>query len=146
MTRERRLGKTDALVWTLSLAAGIGYLVCALQADGNEVFGLYFPLCHLFLFTTVPMCLILCAAFETLPLEWLRKPLRALGACSLEIYLLNVSIFAEVELLRKFICFGPDHRLYYLIMFAVNIALGMGFHFGMEKMSAEKRLQKLISR
>ena len=50
------------------------------------------------------------------------------GRNSLEIYLLNVSLFSQTELLRKLVCFGPSNRLYFLVMFAANIALGCLLH------------------
>lgn len=145
VTEERKVGKKDAQFWALWLGIGLLYLSWSLSQRAGEGFRLQLPLCHLFLFTTVPMCLALCAAFEKLPLEWLRKILARIGECSLEIYLFNASIFTEVELLRKFVHFGPSNRLYYLIMFTVNIALGIGFHRWMEKLSVTKRVQKLIS-
>ena len=40
------------------------------------------------------MCLVLCCAFQQLPLGWLCRFLRLLGENSLEIYLLNVSVFS----------------------------------------------------
>ena len=144
--QERKVGKKDAAFWAVWLVLGLFYLSRSMAVRaGGEGFRLQLPLCHLFLFTTVPMCLTLCAAFEKLPLEWLQKPLRKIGECSLEIYLFNASIFTEVELLRRFVHFGPSNRLYYLIMFAVNIALGIGFHHAMEKLKIEKRLKKLVS-
>ena len=141
VTEERKLGKKDIAFWGLWLALGFLYLSQSLAQRTGEGFRLQLPLCHLFLFTTVPMCLALCAAFEKLPLGWLQKPLRKIGECSLEIYLWNASIFTQVELLRKFVRFGPSNRLYYLIMFTVNIALGIGFHHLMERLAPKKRLQ-----
>ena len=145
ITEDKKLQKEDILFWAAWLCAGIAYLAAALWRMGYEDFFLYLPMCHLFLFTTVPMCLTLCAAFEHLPLGWLQKPLRKIGECSLEIYLLNVSVFSEVELLRRLLSFGPDNRLYYLVSFAVNIALGMALHRFMECLS-QNRLQKTIAR
>lgn len=139
ITENRKVQKGDILFWAVLLCAGIAYLAASLWRMGHEDFALYLPMCHLFLFTTVPMCLILCAAFERLPLGWLQKPLRKLGECSLEIYLLNVSVFSEVELLRRLISFGPSNRLYYLVMFAVNIALGTGLHRFMQYLLPDSR-------
>lgn len=138
ITQDKKLGKKDILFWAAWLCLGFGYLSVSMAQRMGESFPLQLPLCHLFLFTTVPLCLILCAAFERLPLKWLQKPLRRIGECSLEIYLLNASIFTEVELLRKVVSFGPSNRLYYLIMFVVNIALGIGFHRLMERFQNTK--------
>ena len=85
-------------------------------------------MCHLFLFTTIPICLTGCWCFEHLPLGWLRKFLRLVGENSLEIYLLNVSFFSETALLQQYIGFGPRRWLYYLITFTLNIALGLLLH------------------
>lgn len=142
VVEERKLHKKDVLFWAAFLALGLFYLAQSMSQRSGGGFRLQMPLCHLFLFTTVPMCLTLCAAFEKLPLRWLQKPLKKMGECSLEIYLFNASIFTQVGLLRKFVHFGPSNRLYYLLMFAVNIALGIGFHHLMEKLAPKRPLQK----
>lgn len=123
----RPLKKRDLLVWTAAAAAGAAYLGVSLGADWEE-WPIYFPTAHLFLFTTVPVCLCACLCFERLPVGWLRKFLRMVGENSLEIYLLNVSWFSQVKLLRRFVSFGPTNRLYYLLAFAANIALGVVLH------------------
>jgi len=128
---DRRLGWRDILFWWLSLGAGVLYL-CAVYGEWEHV--LAYPLCHLFLFTTVPMCLAVCWCFERLPLGWPQKFLGFVGENSLEIYLLNVSLFSEVELLRRFVSFGPSNRMYYLLSFAVNIALGVLLHKAVERL------------
>ena len=48
---DRRLGRRDLLFWTLWLAAGLCYLAAALPRLEVP----HLPMCHLFLFTTVPM-------------------------------------------------------------------------------------------
>ena len=61
--------------------------------------------------------------------------LKTIGNSSLEIYLLNVSLFSETALLRQYINFGgPTNRLYYLIVFAANILLGMLLHYALDKL------------
>lgn len=119
---ERRLGRRDLLFWGLWLAAGLLYLAAAFRLDQDL---LALPLCHLFLFTTVPLCLFLCLCLERLPLEWLRRFLRILGENSLEIYLLNVSLFAQLAPPRDWAASGAANRLFYLLLFAANIALGV---------------------
>lgn len=131
----RKLEKKDLLFWAGWLLLGGGYLYASRLVD-QGTFPL--PLCHLFLFTTVPMCLGLGLAFEKLPLGWLKKFLRLVGENSLEIYLFNVSFLSQTELLRRFVSFGPSNRLYYLILFAVNIALGVALHKLMERLTAGK--------
>lgn len=128
---ERKLGWRDILFWCLWLGLG----VCYLFASRLEQEVLILPLCHLFLFTTVPMCLTLCWCFDRLPLGLLRRGLRFLGRYSLELYLLNVSFFAEIPLLRQFVSFGPSNRLYFLLSFAVNIAMAVLLHRLAEKLT-----------
>ena len=120
----RKIGRWVALsCWGW---AGLGAVY--LWAMGRVQGPVFLPLCHLFLFTTVPLCLALCWLFQHLPLDWLRRPLRLLGTYSLEIYLLNISLFAEVPLLRRLVSFGPSNRLYYLLSYAANIALAVLLH------------------
>lgn len=126
---DRKLGLRDLLFWCIWAAAGAGYLLAAGRVPA-ETF--YLPLCHLFLFTTVPMCLVGSWCFEKLPLGWLRKFLRLVGENSLEIYLLNVSFFSETALLQQYIGFGPRRYLYYFITFTLNIGLGVLLHRGIE--------------
>lgn len=123
LVEDKPFGKRDAIFWTLWLLIGVGYGVVVTKNSAAQS-GIYTPLCHLFLFTTVPLCLLAGWLFEKLPLGLLRRALRFVGERSLEIYLLNVSLFAEIALLRRIVSFGPSNRLYFLIMFAVNIALG----------------------
>jgi len=127
---ERKIGKKDALFWVCWFILGLLYL--AGSRIQQEVW--IFPLCHLFLFTTVPMCFGLCVLFDKLPLGWLRKFLRLVGENSLEIYLLNVSVFVETQLWRKVLAFGPSNRLYWLVIFALNIVCGVGLHRVIERL------------
>ncbi|MCI9027196.1 MAG: acyltransferase [Lawsonibacter sp.] len=129
---DRRLGQRDILFWSVWFVLGGVYLLVRRLPGMSH----YMLLARLFLFTTIPMCLAACWCFERLPLDWLRKPLRLLGAHSLEIYLLNVSLFSEVELLRRFVSFGPSNRMYYLLSFTVNIALGLLLHRLVERLRA----------
>ena len=121
---DRKLGVWDLIFWFLWLGMSLVYrLVRTVPALSP-----FFPLDRLFLFVTVPLCLAVCWCFERLPLGWLRRLLRILGTYSLEIYLLNVSLFSEVALLRRFLSFGPSNRLYYLISYTANIALAVLVH------------------
>ena len=129
---DRKLGWKDLLFWGLWTVLGGLYLYAVLHLTG-ESYPILFPLVHLFLFSTVPMCLVLCFLFQHLPLGWLRRFLRLVGENSLEIYLLNVSVFSQVPLLRQLVSFGPSNRLYYLLAFSVNLVLGVLIHKGVEK-------------
>ena len=126
---ERKVDKKGGAFWLVWLGLGILYLVLSKVGAGGWIF----PLCHLFLFTTVPMCFALGFLFEKLPLGWLRKFLRLVGEHSLEIYLLNVSVFAETALWRKIFLFGPSNRLYWLVIFVLNIVCGVALHKEVEK-------------
>ena len=137
---ERRFGWKDGLFWLIWTGLGAAYLWATLHLTGEDHLFIY-PLVHLFLFSTVPMCFVLCALFERLPLGWLRRFLRLVGENSLEIYLLNVSVFSQVALLRQLVSFGPSNRLYYLLSYAVNIALGVLLHKGVENLRARLRSQ-----
>lgn len=127
---DRALTARSAALWTASLALGIAYAV--LKHRVVDTAPVFLPLVHLFLLTTVPMCLALCALFEKLPLLAVRRALRLIGRNSLEIYLLNVSFFSQVETIRRYLRFGPTNRLYYLITFVVNIAFGCLLHLAVE--------------
>ena len=123
VTEERKIAKKDALLWTGLFLCGLLYLLPVYRLD-STIF--YAPLCHLFLFTTVPLCLALCALFSWLPWKRPLRLLRLVGESSLEIYLLNVTMFAEVEFLRRYIDTGP--YVYWFISFSLNLALGLLLH------------------
>lgn len=124
--QKRRLRGRDILFWTVWLLLGVGYYLLCTYPGKEELTWLNLPVAHGFLFTTVPLCLVLCLLFGRLPLGWLRRFLRLVGENSLEIYLLNVSFFAQTEVIRRFVSFGPSHRMYWLLSWAANIALGIG--------------------
>ena len=131
---ERRLGWKDLLFWLSWAGLGAGYYLLSTWPGKGDFTWLNLPLAHLFVFTTVPMCLALTLALERLPLGWLRRFLRLVGENSLEVYLLNVTLFAQTELLRGLFSFGPSNRLFYLICYAANIALGILLHQGVERL------------
>ena len=134
---DRTLGGKDILFWTGWFVLGMVYLFFAFR--DTEGFP-YLSFCHLFLFTTVPMCLVLSVLFEKLPLGWLRKFLRLVGGNSLEIYLLNVSLFSERELLHSLIGSGLPTNLFYLLMFGANIMLGLLLHRAVEAVRAKRSI------
>ena len=121
---DRKLGGKDWAFWGVWLLIGIAYV----KAMGVQQDVVILPLCHLFLFTTVPMCFGLCWCFEKLPLGWLRNFFRLIGEHSLEIYLFNISFFSQIALWRKVFTFGPSNRLFYLVMFTLNILCGILLH------------------
>ena len=122
---KRPLGKKDVLFWFFWLACGLIYVIAHQQLHPYTVL---LPLGALFLFTTVPTCLLLCLLFDRLPLGMFRRLLRLIGDCSLEIYLLNVSFFAEITLLQQWLSLENRPNLYHLIAVPVNLALGILLH------------------
>lgn len=140
---EKKLTARSLAFWGCSLAAGLVYLKISLTADWVQ-WPVHFPQCHTFLFTTVPMCLLIALCFEKLPLGLLARFFRLLGENSLEIYLLNVSLFSQIELLRTLVSFGPSNRLYFLIMFLANILLGCLLHRLVEQGRSWYRRRKQI--
>lgn len=121
---DRPLGRKDVLFWFFWAVCGALYQVASSCLAGVT----YLPLCRLFTFTTVPMCLVLSFLFARLPLGGLRWILRQIGASSLEIYLLNCSLFAETALLQQAV--GLEHRplVFYSIAIPANVLLGILFH------------------
>lgn len=117
----RRLSWKGTLFWGCSLLLGIVYLAAWWNHWSTWI---YLPACHLFVFTTVPMCLIFCWLFAHSSLAWLKKALRFVGESSLEIYLLNVSFFSEIELLRRWMPFLNSNSGWFVLI-VLNIVLGV---------------------
>lgn len=129
VAEERPLGKRDVLFWTVWAVLGAGYLYLSLtDPEGFPCFSM----CYLFLFTTVPMCLLGCFLFAHLPLGGLRRFLRLIGENSLEIYLLNVSVFCEMSLLERVLSPVPGPELQLLVLVALNIGSGLVLHQAVE--------------
>ena len=124
---DRPLTAKSALFWAACLCAAGGYLYLSLTKEWIN-WPIHFPQCHLFLFTTVPMCLLICLALDKLPLGLLSRLLDFLGRYSLEIYLLNVSVFSLIDLWRGCLPFGGSNRLYYVIMLPLNVLLAVLLH------------------
>ena len=134
---NKPIGRRGAALWAMFLLMGVCYgsLVLRSRREGG---GLYTPLCHVFLFTTIPLCLTACVLFEKLPLGALRRALRFIGGRSLEIYLLNVSVFSELALWGQILPFDTANRLSYLALFALNILLGSLLHHMLAAVPAGK--------
>ena len=117
VAEDRPLTAKSALFWTGSVLLGAGYFYIHLTRDWIG-WPVHFPDCHLFLFTTVPCCLLLALLLDRLPLGLLSRGLDFLGRRSLEIYLLNVSFFS-----------APAESLFRcVLLFAANIALAAALH------------------
>lgn len=143
VVEERKLGLRDLLFWSGWLGLALVYRAVRTVPELRP----FFPLDRMFLFVPVPLCLAACWCFEHLPLGWLRRVLRLLGTYSLEIYLLNVSLFSEVGLLRGLVSFGPSNRLYYLVSYTANVALAVLVHKvvdGLRKLWKQCRDRKTV--
>lgn len=116
----------------LTAKALAGMSLCVLAGPvlswAYQKIGIYFsPVC-----VFMPICPVLCLGLARillcLPERGLRHGLRTLGACSLEIYLLNVVFVREYDLLSLVLDLGPGHYAYYAITVTANILLGIGLH------------------
>ncbi len=125
---DKKIGVGGFLASWVSFAFGI----CLFWIGRN--ISSYIPPCYAFTYLVFPFLLLISIIFEYLPLGYLRHGLRFLGESSLEIYLLNVSLFAETTLLRSVVSFGPTDRLYYLITIALNTVGGIALHFLINKL------------
>ena len=122
IVEERKFTAADGAALAVMLLAGVVY------ALNRMSMGDYAPGAYIFTLITVPVCLGLAWLMDKLPLRPLYAALRFLGENSLEIYLLNVSLFSETALLRRFFDPGPGHYVYYAAAFALNILLGWALH------------------
>lgn len=118
---ERQFTRRDGLCWAAVFLGGVGVL--ALFASGVTEWATY-----AFAFTTAPVCFVLARLLDRLPQGPVKRALAFVGENSLEIYLLNVSLFSEHQLLRRFFDPGPGHYIYFAVAFALNILLGWGLH------------------
>ena len=94
---------------------------------------LYIPACYTIGLLLVPGLLSFAKLLEILHWDWLLKTLRLLGKCSLEIYLLNVIVTVESDVLIPLFDFDSRHIAYYCIVYLLNIVLGIWLHKGIEK-------------
>lgn len=94
---------------------------------------MYIPACYTIGLLLVPGLLSFAKLLEILHWDWLLKTLRLLGKCSLEIYLLNVIVTVESDVLIPLFDFDSRHIAYYCIVYLLNIVLGIWLHKGIEK-------------
>ena len=134
---EKKITWKDTFFWTLIFILGGIYFYIMHHAIAWGI-DRSFPYCHLFLFTTVPMCFILCLLFAAIPLSPVWKILAFIGKNSLEIYLLNVSWFSLSDLLMPLFGLQDHVKLYTLFAFALNIGLGALLHWCMERIKIKK--------
>lgn len=127
------------------------HLVCWVGAAVCSVAVLYMwciqpviaPLCQVVTLALVPACLVLSKLLDWLPGRWFHRFLRTVGGSSLEIYLLNVIITREFDLLAPWLDHDPIHITYYLIAYPINLVLGILLHRGLERLKKEQTNDKL---
>lgn len=125
IAQGRRLTGWELCAWVA--------LSCLTPAFRGMIHRYYLPTCMAFALKCVPACLALGWLLELLPKGGLRRLLRLIGMCSLEIYLLNVVMVLEYPRLSAFVPLGVNHSIYYAITICANILLGMALHYVAQK-------------
>ena len=124
----KKLNARHLAVWVtsavLALAVVAGWLVQPV----------IFPLILAVVVGVMPACLLLGRVLHWYPGRWVPAFLRMLGGSSLEIYLLNVIITREYDLLAPWLDFDSRHIIFYLIAYVLNIALGVLLHRILERL------------
>lgn len=129
----RRLTLRHLAVWGCCLLLGLAVV------PGWMVQPVIFPLNLAVAAWVVPVCLILGKLLEWYPGRRVPAFLRLVGGSSLEIYLLNVIITREHGLLAPWLDHDSRHVSFYLVAYALNIALGVLLHRGLEKLGQHIR-------
>ncbi len=101
---------------------------------------LYLSPCYLIAAQLAPFTLLAAKVLELVPLRRIHGFLRLLGTSSLEIYLLNVIITREFAVLSPYLDYGPRHAFYYLVIYSINLLLGILLHRGLERILPRRRL------
>lgn len=131
---EKKLTLPALLFWAAAMAAGMAYAWAGWAAVPPRFDTTFWPQPYGFLLWTVPLCLLLCLCFERLPLSGVRAVLRWIGERSLEIYLLNATLFLAVyPYLLPLFTFRWGGVVYYLLASLLNIALGGALHWALER-------------
>lgn len=130
LTSGQRLTARHMAAW--ACGALCGAVVGILRLRGV----LYINTCYMISACVMPLCLLLAKALDLLRWDWLCRPLRLLGSCSLEIYLLNVVITREFDVLSPWLDRDARHIFYYCAVYALNILLAVPLHRGIGAVSA----------
>lgn len=120
---ERKITRRQVVFWALLFVLGALYYGCAPYAP------VYLCRIYAFLLTTVPLCLFLCALMQALPVRPLLRLLDVIGACTLEIYLINATWFIEFDFFSALLGLRP--AVYCLVGLPLNLLLGVGLHYGL---------------
>ena len=123
----KRLSARHLTVWGAAVAFGLAVV------PGWLVQPIIFPLCLAVTSCLVPVCLVMGKLLDWYPGRWVPAFLRTVGGSSLEIYLLNVIISREANLLASWLGCDPGHISFYLVAYMLNIALGVLLHRGLER-------------
>lgn len=124
----KRLSAGHLAVWGTAVALGVAVV------PGWQVQPIIFPLGLAITACLVPVCLVLGKLLEWYPGRWVPAFLRMLGGSSLEIYLLNVVITREYDLLAPWLDHDVRHLSFYLIAYTANIVLGVLLHRVLERL------------
>lgn len=122
LTEERALSPRHRAVWAAALALGV------LCVGGWRAQPVMFPLVLAVTVAVMPGSLLLGWALRRYPGRRLPAFLRTVGASSLEIYLLNVIVTREFDLLAPWLDHDPWHISFYLLAYGLNLALGILLH------------------
>lgn len=123
----KKLNARHLAVWGAALILGVAVVPCW------RVQPTIFPLTLAITAGVVPVCLILGRLLAWYPGRWAPAFLRMVGGSSLEIYLLNVVITREFDLLAPWLDHDPRHISFYLIAYTFNIILGVLLHRMLER-------------
>ena len=134
---DRALTKRHMAVWAALAAAGIA--VTWLRVQGR----LYISPCYCIAAVLIPLCLLLGKLLDRLPWKRVHAGLRMLGECSLEIYLLNVVITREFDVLSLWFDRDSRHITYYLTVYTLNILAAVLLHRGVETVKRTVRKTKV---
>lgn len=122
VVENRPLPRKELLCWVAIGLAGCIYLVLRKYVD------FYLATCYTFILTTVPMCLLLGFVMDRLPIKPIMWLLRETGKCSLEIYLLNVTVFPEFARFSALFSINWDTYCWFAI--PLNVLAGILLHYG----------------
>ena len=128
LMEDKKLTRRHLAVWAAAVVLGLA-VVPAWRFQP-----IIFPLGLGITAALVPACLVLARLLAWYPGRWVPAFLRMVGGSSLEIYLLNVIITREYGLLAPWLDHDVRHLSFYAIAYALNIALGVLLHQGLERL------------
>ena len=123
----KKLNARHLAVW------GAAFVLALAVVAGWLVQPVIFPLILAVVVGVMPVCLLLGRLLHWYPGRWVPAFLRLVGGSSLEIYLLNVVITREFDLLAPWLDHDPRHISFYLIAYTFNIVLGVLLHRVLER-------------